>query len=99
MLVFSKTYTTGIGFAPNISNNIIDDILAYFVRSGYIHLANTAGTFRYAGNYGFYWSSRSAVATNAYYLNFNATGIDPSSGPVSRYIGIPLRCLSTVLGM
>ena len=105
-MIFSKTYTSGIGFAPNISNNIIDDILAYFVRSGYFNLTVSTGTFRYAGIYADYWSSRasstrvdSAAIPSAYDLGFNATDVYPSGGPDERYDGRPLRCLSTVLGM
>ena len=71
----------------------------YFVRSGIVYLAGTAGTFRYAGLYADYWSSRGSAATNAYSLAFHASTVDPSSGPYMRWHGFPLRCLSTVLGM
>ena len=104
MLVFSKTYTTGIGFAPNISYNIIDDILTHFVRSGLLY--PDAGTFRVAGRSGFWWSSRASSTRNdgaavpsAYYLEFDNAGVYPSNGPYHRFRGYPLRCLSTVLGM
>lgn len=36
----------------------------YFVRSGYVYLPNTTGTFRNAGAYGIYWSSRAAAYTD-----------------------------------
>ena len=71
----------------------------YFVRSGAVVLAYTAGTFRSAGVGGDWWSSRGDAATNAYNIHFSATGVLPSSGPNSRWHGFPLRCLSTVLGM
>jgi len=69
------------------------------VRSGYFILTVSAGTFRDAGLDGIYWSSRSGAATNTYNLHLNATGAFPSAGPNSRWHGLPLRCLSTVLGM
>jgi len=106
LLVFSKTYTTGIGFALNISNNNISNILTYFVRSGYVNPSNSAGTFRDAGSGGFWWSSRGAstrydgvTTPSAYRLHFGVTGVSTSNGPHNRYIAFPLRCLSTVLGM
>ncbi len=78
----------------------------YFVRSGYVDPSVSAGTFRYAGILGYWWSSRGSstrydgVATpSAYVLNFNATGVYPSAGPHNRYLGFSLRCLSTVLDM
>ena len=77
-----------------------------FVRSGRIALHNTAGTLRYAGQWGNDWSSR-ASSTNAsgttmpsaYNLNFGPTDVNPSNGPWERWNGRPLRCLSTVLGI
>ena len=77
----------------------------YFVRSGYIYLPNTAGTFRVAGISGAWWSSRGAdniwgsAGLGGYYLYFGATGVGPSDGPDNRYYGFSLRCLSTVLDM
>ena len=104
MLVFSKTYTTGIGFAPNISNNKISNILPYFVRSG--NLSPHDGKSWHAGQGGLYWSWRGSstrydgtAIPSAYYLEFNVTGVYPSRGPLERWHGFPLRCLSTVLGM
>ena len=106
LLVFSKTYTTGIGFAPNISYNIIDDILAHFVRSGYLNLTVSADTLRYTGVNGIWWSSRAsstrpdgAASPSAYFLDFTASAVRPSHGPNERHFGFSLRCLSTVLGM
>ncbi len=86
------------GSADGVNYNIAAAPL-YFVRSGYVDLPNTAGTLRYAGVYGYWWSSRGDAATGAYYLRFTATGVYPSRGPNSRWNGFPLRCLSTVLGM
>ena len=72
----------------------------YFVRSGYVSVPGVNnGTFRYAGVNTEDWSSRGVAATTAYNLNFNATGVNPSSGPVNRYSGRSLRCLSTVLNI
>jgi len=74
------------------------------VRSG--GLAPDAGKSWNPGQDGYDWSSRAsstrydgAAIPSAYYLGFNATGVYPSSGPFNRYLGFPLRCLSTVLGM
>lgn len=69
-----------------------------FVRSGDIYLTITAGTFRGAGQYGYVWSSRTSPASStlAYWFEFNATGVSPSSGPYNRWYAFPLRCLSTV---
>ncbi len=70
-----------------------------FVRSGHISPADTVGTFRYAGVYGYEWSSRTSPtsSTLAYWFEFSATESRPSWGPYERYNGFPLRCLSTVL--
>ena len=72
------------------------------MRSGFFELPSTAGTLRYAGHAADYWSSRAAYTSStsatAYYLEF-ATAVNPSSGPSSRWLGFPLRCLSTVLDM
>jgi len=80
--------------------------MSSFVRSGFVNLAVSADTFRYAGVNGIWWSSR-ASSTNAsgttmpsaYFLDFTASTVRPSHGPNTRYFGIPLRCLSTVLGI
>ncbi len=85
------------GSADGVNYNIAAAPL-YFVRSGYVYLPNTAGTLRYAGLHGDWWSARGDAATSAYGLYFNATGVYPSNGDV-RWHGYPLRCLSTVLGM
>ena len=69
------------------------------MRSGYVALTVSAGTFRNTGQYGFWWSSRSySTTTSAYLLDFNASTVYPSNYN-SRWDGFPLRCLSTVLGM
>jgi len=90
-LVFSKTYTTGIGFAPNISNNKISNILPYFVRSGLLNPYD--GKSLGAGQSGGYWSSYGSNTTNAYNPGFNASLVYPSHGPWERYYARPLRCL------
>ncbi len=75
-----------------------------FVRSGWLDLPNTAGTFRDAGFNGHYWSSRmasniwSSAGAGGYDL-FVYTEVNPSWGPDARSIGVSLRCLSTVLDM
>ena len=67
--------------------------MAWSVRSGDVELHNTAGTFRNAGNYGIYWSSRGGAATTAYYLQIEPSAVKPSNGPNNRYNGFSLRCL------
>ena len=93
------------GSADGVNYNIAAAPL-YFVRSGFVNLAVSADTFRYAGVNGIWWSSR-ASSTNAsgttmpsaYTLLFGPTDVNPSYGPWERWIGRSLRCLSTVLGM
>ncbi len=75
-----------------------------FVHSGRINLTVSAGTLGYADQYGHWWPSRAAAYTSstsatAYYLDFRDTAVYPSNGPVNRWNGFPLRCLSTVLDM
>ncbi len=62
----------------------------FFVRSGGID----SGTypFNYAGQWGYYWSSRANSSSTTFYLYFYNSGVDPS-GSASRYPGYPLRCL------
>ncbi len=88
------------GSADGVNYNIAAAPL-YFVRSGRLSLAVSAGTLGYAGIYGYEWSSRVSPSstTLAYWFEFNATESRPSWGPSNRYLGLPLRCLSTVLGM
>ena len=72
----------------------------YFVRSGWILLPTTAGTFRFAGALSVWWSSRAYSSTTyAYDLYLQTTGVVSPSYDSNRYDGFPLRCLSTVLGM
>ncbi len=67
-----------------------------FVRSGTVDL-NT-GALRNFGVNGYDWSRIATVhgagtwAARAYYLYFNASGVDPSSNYV-RWYGLPVRCL------
>ena len=92
--VASSVSGTGVdGVAYNIAAGPL-----YFVRSGYVHLPNTAGTLRTAGRNADYWSSRADATTTAYNLYFG-TAVYPSGGPNIRYYGFSLRCLSTVLDM
>lgn len=76
-----------------------------YVRSGWVDLPTTAGTFWGAGRTAGDWSSRGdntiwrSAGLGGYYLYFDTTGVNPSYGPTSRYVGFPLRCLSTVPGM
>ena len=69
------------------------------MRSGHFYLTNAAGVFRYAGQWGNIWSSRSGAAGVVYYLHFGPSEVNPSVDPPTRYNGFSLRCLSTVLGM
>ena len=98
--VASSVSGTGVdGVAYNIAAGPL-----YFVRSARVNLTVSAGTLGYAGQYGYWWSSRAAAYTsstsaNAYDLSFNATAVYPSYGPSNRWNGFPLRCLSTVLDM
>ncbi len=77
--------------------------LYYFVRSGHINLAYTAGVLRAVSGDGRDWSSRGTNVVwgytdlGGYDFSFNAAESRPSWGPDARYLGQPLRCLSTVL--
>ncbi len=65
------------------------------MRSGFFNLT-VSGTFGAAGATGYSWSSFTlAATTNANDLTFNTTTIPSASG--YRYVGRPLRCLSTVI--
>ncbi len=74
--------------------------------SGYIVMPLTNGSLRAVGLWGYEWSLRAsasdasgASAPSAYYAFFDTTSVLASGGPSPRYVGRPLRCLSTVLGM
>ena len=89
-------------FCPNCASVLY----LYFVRSGHVYPAITAGTFRGAGLTGHYWSSLASstrydgsAIPSGYSLGFDASTVYPSNGPYERYLGFPLRCLSTVLDM
>ncbi len=77
----------------------------YFVRSGHVYLPGVSGTgFGRAGLRGYGWSSRASSTRNdgaaipsGYGLVFSNSVVTPSHGPDERYLGLPLRCLSTVL--
>lgn len=73
-------------------------VLQIGVRSGDVELHKTTGTFRNAGAYDIYWSSRAAAYTSstsatAYYLQVEPSAVKPSNGPNNRFNGFPLRCL------
>ena len=74
------------------------------MRSGIVTISSTISTFTNAGIRSYGWSSRGTATRydganipSSYNLDFNATGVLPSNGPSNRYLGFPLRCLSTVL--
>ncbi len=66
------------------------------VRSGDVNLNN--GALRVFGINGYGWSRISTAYgtgtwdAKAYYLNFNASGVNPSDNYV-RWVGFPVRCL------
>ena len=63
----------------------------YFVRSGYVD----SGSLRYAGDYGYYWSSTAFSSTSyAYRLAFLSGAVAPS-GSNYRYNGLSVRCLAS----
>ena len=69
-----------------------------FVRSGYFGLAGSTELFRYAGQWGVWWSSNTTEEVNrARDLYFNDSPNVVTSGDGYRFNGHPLRCLSTVI--
>ena len=77
-----------------VNGNSYDIALSplFFVRGGGIYPYNT-NKFDDAGQYGIYWSSRANSNTsNAYYLYFDNSSVNPSYY-TDRYYGRPLRCL------
>ncbi len=72
-------------------------ILCYnFVRSGDIHLATSS--LRTLGRDNLAWS-RTAVnylsnsSASSYIMDFDGSGVYPTTGPNNRYYGYPVRCL------
>ena len=68
-----------------------------FVRSGIVLLSH--GSLRNFGINGYGWSSASRAfssitSATTYYLDFNASGVNPSYGPDHRWYGFPIRCLA-----
>lgn len=68
----------------------------YYMRSGWISIVH--GKLRNSGYENDVWSSAAAAFTSsieatAYYLDFNTSIIDPSTGPSTRWYGFPLSCL------
>ena len=69
------------------------------MRSGFIGIDNDNGGLRNIGGYGVYWASTAYPSTtHAYNLGFSPNGTYPESA-YDRWNSLPLRCLSTVLGM
>ena len=63
----------------------------YFVRSGHVD----SGSLRFAGYYGYYWSSTAFSSTSdAYALSFNSGYVYPSVIS-TRYLGRSVRCLAS----
>ena len=73
----------------NLAKICLEVFLA-FVRSDAIRLDN--GNIGYAGGNGYAWSRIAISLINTYYLNFNTTGVNPSSSG-DYWFGFPLRCL------
>ena len=61
-----------------------------FVRGG---IVNPGDTLRYAGLYGYDWSSVGRSSSNAYGLSFGPYGVSPSYF-YDRYIGFSIRCVA-----
>ena len=66
-----------------------------FVRSGLVNLYH--GSLRHFGLNGYGWPSASrafdqVTSATAYFLFFNASDVNPSRGPDSRWLGFPIRC-------
>ena len=71
------------------ATNIVQLPLA-FVRSGVVWPGD--GQVGYVSYYGYSWSRTSESSTDAYYLSFGTTNVNPSYSSV-RFYGRPLRCL------
>ncbi len=70
-------------------------VLSGFVRSGRVDLGT--GALRVFGYVGYGWSRTASTysspsSANAYYLDFNPSGVTPSSNDI-RWYGFPVRCL------
>lgn len=59
------------------------------VYGGYV----TSSTLYAAGGEGRYWSAMAGSTSNAYSLFFNSSNVTPSSN-LSRYYGLPVRCVA-----
>lgn len=73
----------------NSTVNALSESPLYFVRGGYVN----SGDVGYVGNSGYYWSSTSTSATNAYYLHFYSGYLYPSFNG-RRYRGSSVRCVA-----
>ena len=61
-----------------------------FVRGG---LVGPGNYLLGAGSDGYYWSSVGRSSSNAYYLIFRSSGVNPSSD-TNRYFGQSIRCVA-----
>ncbi len=91
----NKLYNGDVATGENLGSTAAADKLLlasplYFVRDG----AVWSNALRYAGHYGFYWSSTIYFANFVYGLAFNSSELQPSYGGHSRDVGKPLRCLA-----
>lgn len=67
------------------------DFTLAFVRSGWVNVSTSnSGGVRNVGENGNGWSRTANSSTNAYNLNFNPTGVNPSNNS-NRWAGLPLR--------
>ena len=80
------------GLVGSLNSTTIAQAPYYFNPSGYVY----SGSLRSAGSEGAYWSSAAhSSASYAYYLLFNSARVDPSGYGLSRYLGLPVRCLAS----
>lgn len=87
-----------------MNGELYDGRTCIFVRSGWIGMPYSLGTFRHAGVNGFWWSSRSLSARydgfaipSGCLFHFNVATVDPSSGAHIQYYGSHIRCLRACL--
>ncbi|MCX4359389.1 MAG: hypothetical protein OSJ22_07125, partial [Rikenellaceae bacterium] len=53
---------------------------------------NASGSLKYAGTYGYYWSSVQYSSSNAYYMYLSSSSVNPSYNRDKRY-GFSVRCV------
>ena len=79
------------GLNSSYNSTTITQSPLYFNPSGGVY----SGSLRYAGRYGYYWSSTAASSTSyAYYLRFYSGSVYPSYN-YNRYRGQSVRCLAS----